>query len=231
MFRLLLTILCATALLAVAPVVRAGASAASPDLRLFVENQAAGGAAPGTRIEVTIGELSPRLQLALCKRIEPFVPANVRLWGRSQIGLRCVDGATWSVRLPVTVRIFGPALVATRPLAAHAALVDGDLAEAEVEWTREAQGVATDPSQVEGRVLTRALAAGQPVPLAALRAPQVIAAGDSVKLLGQGRGFAISAQAIALGPAQDGQAVRVRTESGRVITGTARAGRRVEVTF
>jgi flagella basal body P-ring formation protein FlgA len=31
--------------------------------------------------------------------------------------------------------------------------------------------------------------------------------------------------------AQDGQSVRVRTDAGRIITGTARGGRRVEVVF
>jgi flagella basal body P-ring formation protein FlgA len=133
--------------------------------------------------------------------------------------------------MPVTVRVFGPALVAARPLAPNAQIAADDVTVAEVEWTREAQGVATDPAQLANRVLLRPLNHGQPVPLAALRAPQVIAAGDPVKVLGQGRGFAVSADAVALGPAQDGQVVRVRTESGRVITGTARSGRRVEVTF
>lgn len=242
MIRLLLTIFCGTclaALLAAPPVARASAPAnaananasATPDLRLFVESQAAQGIAGGARVEVTLGELNPRLQLAPCARIEPFLPANVRLWGRSTIGLRCVQGATWSVQMPVTVRVFGPALVATRPLAPNTPLTDADFTITEVEWTREPQGVATDPAQIDQRVLTRAVATGQPVPLAALRAPQVIAAGDPVKLLGQGKGFAITAQAVALASAHDGQSVRVRTDSGRILTGTARAGRRVEVVF
>jgi flagella basal body P-ring formation protein FlgA len=240
MIRLLLTIFssaaCLAALLAALPAARASApanitSSGTPDLRLFVESQAAQGIGGGARVEVTLGELNPRLQLAPCARIEPFLPTNARLWGRSTIGLRCTQGATWSVQMPVTVRVFGPALVATRPLAPNTPLTDADFTVDEVEWTREPQGVATDATQIEQRVLTRAVAAGQPVPLAALRAPQVIAAGDPVKLLGQGKGFAITAQAVALASAQDGQSVRVRTDSGRILTGTARAGRRVEVAF
>jgi len=207
------------------------AVANAPDLRLFVESQASAGLPAGARLEVTVGELNPRLQLAPCAQVEPFLPAHARLWGRSFIGLRCVQGAAWSVQLPVTVRVFGSALVATRPLAPNAPLSADDLTEAEVEWTREPQGVATTAAQIDNRVLTRAIAPGQPLPLSALRAPQVIAAGDPVKLLGQGKGFAITAQAVALAPAQDGQPVRVRTDSGRIVTGTARAGRRVEVAF
>lgn len=233
MFRLLLTISAAACALLVQPARASTApSAATPDLQAFVQLQASGSVeASSARIEVTLGQLDPRLQLAPCARIEPFVPPGVRLWGRAHIGLRCIEGATWSVRMPVTVRVFGPALVAARPLAPNAQITADDVTVAEVEWTREAQGVATDPAQLTNRVLLRPLNPGQPVPLAALRAPQVIAAGDPVKVLGQGRGFAVSADAVALGPAQDGQAVRVRTESGRVITGTARSGRRVEVAF
>jgi flagella basal body P-ring formation protein FlgA len=52
-----------------------------------------------------------------------------------------------------------------------------------------------------------------------------------VRVIGNGRGFSISAEAIALASAQEGQAVRVRTDSGRVLSGTARAGRQVEVVF
>ena len=234
MFRLPLTICRAAgaALLAASWSAAALAGAPTPaDLRLYVETHAAAGIGPNARIEVTLGELNPRLQLAPCARVEPFLPPGARLWGRSFVGLRCLQGATWSVSLPVTVRVFGPALVAARPLAAHAPLAPEDFAEAEVEWTREAQGVATTVEQLANRVLTRPVAAGQPLPLAALRAPQVIAAGDPVRVYGQGRGFAVTAEAIALAPAQDGQAVRVRTESGRIITGTARHGRRVEVVF
>ena len=234
MFRLLLTIFLAAGVTLAAAFGAAHAAASvhvPPDLRLFVENHAAAGAGSNARIEVTLGELNPRLQLAPCARIDPFLPAGARLWGRSHIGLRCREGATWSVQLPVTVRVFGPALVAARPLAPNTPLASDDVAEAEVEWTRESQGVATDAAQLDNRVLTRPVAAGQPLPLAALRAPQVIAAGDPVKVLGQGRGFAVSAEATALAPALEGQSVRVRTESGRIVTGTARAGRRVEVVF
>ncbi|MCU0952145.1 MAG: flagellar basal body P-ring formation protein FlgA [Burkholderiaceae bacterium] len=209
-----------------------------PDLQFFVQSQAIGSlsAAPAAgaaqaRVEVTLGQLDPRLQLAPCARIEPFIPANARLWGRSHVGLRCTQGATWSVQLPVTVRVYGPALVATRPLSAHAPVSPEDFTVAEVEWTRESQGVVTDAAQLDNRVPTRPIGVGQPVPLVALRAPVVISAGDPVKVLGQGRGFAVSADAIALAAAQDGQPVRVRTDSGRVLTGTARSGRRVEVSF
>jgi flagella basal body P-ring formation protein FlgA len=206
----------------------------TPDsLRLYVQREAASGlpAAAGVRIDVTVGQLDQRLQLAPCARIEPFLPNGVRLWGRANVGLRCVEGATWSVLLPVTVRVFGPALVAARPLNPQVPLSQDDVQIAEVEWTREAQGVVTDAQQLGNRVLQRPISVGQPIPLAALRAPVVISQGDPVKLVGTGRGFSISADAIAMASAQEGQSVRVRIDNGRILNGTARAGRQVDVTF
>src|SRR5882672_924556 len=69
---------------------------------------AAGGAQ--SRIDVVVGEIDPRLQLAPCARTEVFLPSGARFWGRAFAGIRCLDGATWSIHVPVTVRVFGPAL-------------------------------------------------------------------------------------------------------------------------
>ncbi len=189
----------------------------------------------GARVEVELGRIDPRLRLAACSNIEPFVPAGARLWGRGHVGLRCADtganAARWQVFLPVNVRVFGAALIATRPIAAGQAFGTDDLATAEVEWSREPQGVLIDVAQLDGRVTSRPIGIGQPIPLGSLRAPQVVAAGDQVKIVGHGTGFSVTAQAVALTAAQDGQSVRVRLDSGRVLTGVARAGRAVEVSF
>src|SRR5688572_30171507 len=74
-------------------------------------------AGAGFRVEVEVGRLDARLRLAPCQRIEPYLPANSRLWGRTRIGLRCAQGASpWNVFLPITVKVFGRALVAAAPL-------------------------------------------------------------------------------------------------------------------
>ncbi len=200
----------------------------------FVQREAEVAAAAlgeNVRLEVSVGSLARGTQLAPCARMEPFLPSGVRLWGRAHVGMRCVEGATWSVLVPVNVRVFGPAMVAARPLAPLQPVAADDLVPAEVEWTREPQGVVTDLAQIDGRVLTRPVGTGQPVPLTALRLPQAVSQGDPVRVIGQGRGFLIQTEAVALTAAQDGQPVRVRTESGRVLVGTARIGRTVEVRF
>ena len=39
-------------------------------------------------------------------QVEPYLPNNMRLWGKSRIGLRCTGGPTrWNVYLPITVKV------------------------------------------------------------------------------------------------------------------------------
>ncbi len=229
---------CATALLALtATLTTTYAHAQAPGslidiAQTFAQHEAATQEATrGTRVEVTVAALDGRYNLAPCQRAEPFLPVGARLWGRSQIGVRCVQGANWSVLVPVLVRVYGMALVAAHPLAAVQPLAPDDVQAAEIELSREPQGVVTELAQIDGRTLNRALTAGQAIPLSALRAVQVIGQGDPVKIIGQGPGFSVATDGIALAAAQDGQPVRVRTESGRILTGTARSGRLVELTF
>lgn len=190
---------------------------------------AAAGAAVA-RIEVSVGTLDSRFNLAPCQHAEAFLPNGVRLWGRSSVGVRCLQGANWSVLIPVNVRVFGTALVASRPLVPAQLLSAQDVAPAEVELARDS-ALVTDVSQLANRVLVRPIGVGGAIPMNALRLPQVVSQGDPVKLIGQGQGFAITAEATALSAAHDGQAVRVRTDSGRILTGIARSGRVVELSF
>lgn len=195
-------------------------------LRRFAERAAA---APETRAEASVGAI-PSHGLAPCRRSEPFLPAGNRLWGRSSLGLRCVEGASWQVFVPVYVRVHGRALVATRALTQGAAPSADDLRLAEIELTRFPQGALAGAEALQGKELARPLAAGQPILREHLRARMALAQGDTVKLVYEGPGFAISTQARALSHAQEGQSVRVVTDSGRTVSGIARANRVVELT-
>ena len=224
-------------LLLAMPVVAPAAPTDSLDgVRRYVEREAANAAAAasgidGVRAEATLGTLEAQFARAPCARVEPFISPGVRLWGRSHVGVRCVEGADWSLQWPVTVRIFGPALVATRPLAAMQPISAADVRRAEGEWTRNPQGVATVMTQLESRVALHPIAAGQPVGLDAIREQMAVGQGDSVKLVAAGEGFSIVTEGTAMNAAAEGQPVRVRTESGRVLSGTAHGSRVVEVMF
>ena len=144
------------------------------------------------------------------------------------VGLRCVEGATWSVALPVTVTVRGRALVAGEALAAGSSPSGASLRIEEADLTREPGTPVTDTAQLVGRSLIRPVAAGQVIRLEHLRITQTVAAGDPVRIQMVGQGFMIQADGQALAGAGDGQPIRVRTDSGRILAGTLR-GRTVEV--
>jgi flagella basal body P-ring formation protein FlgA len=133
------------------------------------------------------------------------------------------------VFLPVTVKVFGPALVAARPLPAGAVLGPADLARGEVDLAEEASSALVRDSLVLGRTLARPLAAGQSLRQSHLKARQWFAAGETVQVIASGPGFRVASEGRALSQGVEGRAVRVKTESGRVLTGMPTAERRVEV--
>ncbi|WP_119155575.1 flagellar basal body P-ring formation chaperone FlgA [Caldimonas tepidiphila] len=228
-------ILVAALLLAATPA-RADAAQAGFEPRLQEQAlawaSALSGAHPGhpVRLEVRIDPLDPRMRLAPCQRIEPYLPAGVRPWGRSRIGVRCVEGPTrWSVFLPMTVRAWSSALVTAVALPAGHVLTQADLRSAEVDLAEQAAPAFFDAQALLGRTLARPLAAGQAVRATHLRARQFFATGDTVRLLAQGKDFSISGEGEAMQPGYEGRPVRVRTSSGRIVTGIPSAERTVQV--
>lgn len=219
--------LAAACLMALAPAALAQSPVGDLDkVRLFVESQASTATA---RVEVTIGQPDSRLTLAPCQRAEPFLPAGSRLWGKSWVGLRCVEGARWSITIPVEVKVWGPALISARALPANQPVQASDVQLQEIELSKESATVFADARSLEGKLLARPVAAGQAMRTDFFKAAPVIAQGDAVRLVAKGPGFSVSTDALALQHAGDGQAIRVKTEAGRVVTGVARPGRVVEV--
>lgn len=195
-------------------------------LRDFVLNEVHAGAG---RVEVDVDRLDAQLERAPCRRLEAFLPSGARLWGRSSVGVRCVEGVRWSTYVPIEVRIYGPALVAARGLNAGETPDVHDVRIEEVELTREPPGLLTDTAQLAHMLVQRTLRPGQPIRASYLRARPVVTSGALVKLTYSGSGFMVSAEGRALAPAVDGQTVRVQTDSGKVLTGVARAGGIVEI--
>jgi len=185
-----------------------------------------------TRVDIQVGQLDPRLHLAPCQHVEPYLPAGTRLWGKARIGLKCTQGATpWNVYLPITVKLYGQALVAAAPLSMGAVIAATDLVQAEVDLAEDTSMPVADPLLAVGRTLARALNPGQSLRQAHLRQRQWFAAGETVKVVAMGVGFSVAGEGQALTPGMEGQPARVRTESGRVLTGMPVGEHRMDVSM
>lgn len=228
----LLRLACALLLLAVAPV-RAdqGLDAALlKRLQQLAETAARAAAPPQARVEVQLGQLDPRLKLAPCEQVEPYMPAGLSAWGRSRIGLRCLKGvARWNVSLPMQVQVFAKVLVAVAPLPAGTVIAQDQLQLAEVDIAAQSGTVFTEAGLLAGRTLTKPLAAGEAPRSSSLKSRQWFAAGETVLVKAMGKGYAVSGEGQALQAGLEGQEVRVRFENGRIVTGRAIGERQVEV--
>lgn len=64
-----------------------------------------------------------------------------------------------------------------------------------------------------------------------LRKPMAIRQGQTVRIVSSGKGFSVSAEGQALANASEGQIVRAKTVSGTVVSGIARSGGEIVVSF
>jgi len=234
-FRLLLTVGFGLVLLAAAAGARAtettGLEKLARDfLQPAVDQAMAGQGGPALRAEVVMGSLDSRLRLAPCNGIEPFLPPGGRLWGRSRVGLRCVDGPTrWSVYLPVTVQAFGPAWVLKAAVPAGETLTQAHAERAEVDWAAHPSPVLALPDRWVGQQAAYALTPGQVIRENMVKPAQAFDAGSAVKVSANGGGFAVTVTGQALNNGYVGQAARVRLPSGKIISGTVRPDLTVEL--
>jgi flagella basal body P-ring formation protein FlgA len=75
------------------------------------------------------------------------------------------------------------------------------------------------------------LPSGVPLRQDVLRSQQAVQQGQMIKLISAGPGFRVSAEARALNNATEGQVAQARTASGQVVSGIAKAGGVVEITY
>ncbi|TCS39161.1 flagella basal body P-ring formation protein FlgA [Paucimonas lemoignei] len=185
---------------------------------------------PG-QVSISANALDPRSNLIACAAPEAFMPPGSRVWGRTTVGVRCTVPVSWTVYIPATVKVVADYLTTSAPLAQGQVIGPQHLTRARGDLTHLPAGILTDPSQALGRTLAMSLPAGTPLRNDALRAQAAVQQGQTVRLQTVGTGFRISAEAKALNNAGEGQVVQARTSNGQIVSGVARIGGVVEVTY
>lgn len=182
------------------------------------------------QVSVTVGAIEA-MQLAACAQLQAFMPLGAKLWGNSNIGVRCSQGADWTVYVPVTVRVQAPVVVAARPLPSGRQLVAEDLSLQMAELTQLPAGVISNQEDALGKVLSYGVVAGNPLRQDMLRAPILVRQGQSVRLVAQGAGFKVSSEGRALNNAAIGQQVQVKAQNGQTVSGIVKPDGTVEVRY
>lgn len=186
---------------------------------------------PG-QVSFTVHGLAPDNNLAPCAALEASQPPGARTWGRTNVTVRCQEaGNGWSIFVSAHVRVITDYLVTARPLFQGQALVEADLAHQTGDLSDLPAGILTETRQAVGRTAAMSIAAGRPLRADLLRQPMVIRQNQTVKVISRGPGFEVANEARALNDASEGQVAQARLHNGQVISGIARAGGVVEVTY
>lgn len=179
----------------------------------------------------SVGGIDPNNQLAPCPALEAYLPAGARPWGRTNVGVRCQLEGGWSIFVPVQIKVVGEFFVTARPLARGQVVGSADLARRSGDLAELPAGIVTEEAQAVGKALNVSVQSGQILRSDLLRAPPVVLQGQSVKVVSKGKGFQVATEGKALNNAAEGQVVQVRTANGQVVSGIARPGATVDVTY
>lgn len=176
-----------------------------------------------------VGAIDPYNQLPPCTSFAVSLENGNRLWGRTKVTVRCLAGASWSLFIPVQIKIRGTYLVAQRSLAYGRVLSEEDLEIKQGDLAELPPDIIMDRQAAIGRTLNASLAAGQVIRSDALRLPIVVQQGQQVTVISRGAGFQVSSEGQALNNGSEGQVVRIRMPNGQIISGLAKSSGTVEI--
>ncbi len=230
MKKALLILLCCAASLASARQAPARQDLAA--LRLVAEQflQAQSAGLPG-KVTVTVGALDQRMNLAACPDPQAFQQPGARAFGKTTVGVRCTAPTPWTVYIQAQVGVQAEYVAAAMPLVQGQSIEASQLVMVKGDLGTLPNGVLTDMAQAIGRTSSMSVPAGAPLRSDLLRSKPVVQQGQAVRIVSGGAGFKVSAEARAIGNASEGQVVQVRTPTGAIISGVAKAGGLVEVAF
>lgn len=184
---------------------------------------------PDIRSRVSIGPVDNRLRLPACLDVRFSLPANAQIGNRGSLRAECLAPARWSLYISFQVGLSGPALVSRRDLPPRSRISATDLALQDIDYAHPPSAYLRDTRLAIGALTNQRIPAGQPVLSSALVSPPVINAGQRVRLVVEGVGFAISHEGHALNSAAAGAPVRVKIRNGRIVQGIAQADGNVQV--
>jgi flagella basal body P-ring formation protein FlgA len=180
---------------------------------------------------ITVSRVDNRLKLDKCSQMQPYLLTGGRLWGNTSVGVRCVAPTTWSLYVPVQIKVSNQVLVAVRPISSGQQVQPADVELQMRDITRFAGSALTSLDQLVGRTAMSPIPNGTILRAEMMRAANVIRQGQTVQLTARGNGFTVTSEGQAMGNAAAGQVITVKTRSGQLVKGIARGEGVVEVNF
>lgn len=182
---------------------------------------------PG-QAEITLD--AARLQaMPACQHAQAFLPSGQRLRARMSVGVRCLAPQPWTSSVSATLSVQGHYYVTNRRINPGETVSLDDLAAREGDLLQLASGVVFDPSQIVGYVASQRIPLGSPVRSTALRDPQAVMRGQTVRTIARGAGFVATGEGQALQSGPPGTQIQIKASSGQIISATVLDASTVQV--
>lgn len=169
-------------------------------------------------VELTVGQLDPRLRLARCDdyltlkiKEPPHSPRN------STVKVSCDGNQRWTIYIPLTVDVYSEVLVASRSLRKGDVLNADDFSFKRLNISQIGHGLIEDIDRATGMELKRPLKSGETIRLSFLRQPDIVLKGQAVIVTSESRFMSVQTPGIALRNGHLGEFIKVKNERSKRI--------------
>lgn len=186
---------------------------------------------PGASVQVSLVKDDERIGGLQCPAALFSNNANNKMWGRTFLSVQCVGSDTPAFFIGVDVKVWAPVLVVKGTVQSGQTLGLNDVEFRTMDLSQLSNGWVTDLAHLNNKTAARQLWPGTLLKHDYLKGQAMVKNGDTVKVMMRGPGFAIGGTAVAMGEAELGEVVKIKTAQGKILHGVARDTLLVEVSL
>ena len=186
---------------------------------------------PGASVHVNFVKADDRIGSAQCPAALFANSAGNKMWGRTFVRVQCVGSDTPPFFVGVDVKVFAPVLVVKGTVQSGQTVGLNDVEFRTMDLSQLGQGWVSDVNHLNNKTAARQLWPGTLLKHDHLRGQAMVKNGDTVKVMMKGPGFSIGGTAVAMGEAELGEVVKIKTAQGKILHGVARDALLVEVSL
>lgn len=185
----------------------------------------------GASVQVGFVKADDRIGSAQCPAALFANSAGNKMWGRTYVRVQCVGSDTAPFFLGVDVKVWAPVLVVKSTIQSGQAVGVNEVEFRTMDISQLNTGWVTDLAHLNNKTAARQLWPGTLLKHDHLKGQPMVKNGDTVKVVMKGPGFAIGGTAVAMGEAELGEVVKIKTVQGKILHGVARDALLVEVSL
>lgn len=175
-----------------------------------------------SKVEVKVGGLDPRLDLAKCDQALAFKLQDLSgNGGNINVQLSCPGLSRWTILVPTQAIVYRPMAVASRNLQRGELVSDSDIEVSVLDASQYRQGYTSNPEDIVGKEIKHPLSKGDAFRESLLDAPLAIRRGDEVSVEALAGSIRVDTTGTAVSDGRIGQKIRVKNnQSAKILSAT-----------